>query len=101
WNFPLGTRDSISFFTCERLTVALPLRTGKMKFDELDVRMRVFETAHDRCVLPGLFMVARLDGRSFTRLTKEVHKFNAPFDERFRDLMLDTMEHLMSGCGFT
>jgi tRNA(His) guanylyltransferase len=71
-----------------------------MKFDELDDKMRVFETAHDLCVLPGLYMVARLDGRSFTRLTKEVHPFEAPFDARFRDLMLDTAEHLMAGCGF-
>lgn len=71
-----------------------------MKFDELDDRMRVFETAHDLCVLPGLYMVARLDGRSFTRLTKEVHQFEAPFDARFRDLMLATAEHLMTGCGF-
>ena len=72
-----------------------------MKFDELDARMRVFETTHDLCVLPGLFMVARLDGRGFTRLTKEVHSFEAPFDARFRDLMLDTTEHLMTGCGFS
>ena len=36
-----------------------------MKFDDLDDRMRVFETAHDLCVLPGLYMVARLDGRGF------------------------------------
>lgn len=71
-----------------------------MKFDELDYRMRVFETVHDLCVLPGLYMVARLDGRSFTRLTKEVHQFEAPFDPRFRDMMLTTAEHLMSGCGF-
>src|SRR5262249_40540688 len=35
-----------------------------------------------------------------TRLTKEVHQFEAPFDVRFRDLMLETTEHLMSGCGF-
>lgn len=71
-----------------------------MKFDELDDRMRVFETAHDLCVLPGLYMVARLDGRSFTRLTKEVQPFEAPFDARFRDMMLATAEHLMIGCGF-
>jgi tRNA(His) 5'-end guanylyltransferase len=71
-----------------------------MKFDELDSRMRVYETLHDQCVLPGLYMVARLDGRGFTRLTKEVHKFEAPFDVRFRDLMLDTAEYLMTGCGF-
>jgi len=71
-----------------------------MKFDDLDKKMRVFETAHDLCVLPGLYMVARLDGRSFTRLTKEVQQFEAPFDDRFRDLMMDTAEHLMGGCGF-
>jgi tRNA(His) 5'-end guanylyltransferase len=67
-----------------------------MKFDELDVQMRIFETAHDACVLPGLHMVARLDGRGFTRLTKDVHQFEAPFDVRFRDLMLDTAEGLIT-----
>lgn len=70
-----------------------------MKFDDLDKKMRVFETAADLCVLPGLFMVARLDGRGFTRLTKEVCQFEAPFDVRFRDLMVSTAESLMS-CGF-
>jgi len=66
-----------------------------MKFDELDEQMRVFETIHDQCVLPGIYMVARLDGRSFTRLTKESHKFEAPFDTRFRDLMTATTETLL------
>jgi len=42
-------------------------------------------------------MVARLDGRGFTRLTKEVHRFEAPFDARFRDHMAATVEHLMNG----
>jgi tRNA(His) guanylyltransferase len=70
-----------------------------MKFDELDAKMRVFETAHDHCVLPGLYMVARLDGRGFTRLTREVHAFEAPFDEGFRDFMVATTDHLMN-CGF-
>ena len=36
------------------------------------------------------------DGRSFTRLTKDIHKFEAPFDTRFRDLMLDTTEGLLT-----
>jgi tRNA(His) guanylyltransferase len=67
-----------------------------MKFDELDSRMRVFETAHDHCVLPGLYIVARLDGHGFTRLTKQVHEFETPFDERFRDMMLATVEYLMN-----
>lgn len=70
-----------------------------MKFDDLDKKMRVFETAHDHCVLPEIFMVARIDGRGFTRLTKEVHQFEAPFDERFRDCMVGTTEHLLE-CGF-
>jgi tRNA(His) guanylyltransferase len=70
-----------------------------MKFDELDDRMRVFETAHDYCSVPGIFIVARLDGRGFTKLTKERHAFEAPFDVRFRDMMAQTVEHLMS-CGF-
>lgn len=66
-----------------------------MKFDDLDTKMRQFETAHDYCVLPGIYMVARLDGRGFTRLTKETHQFEAPYDVRFRDLMIGTIEHLM------
>lgn len=70
-----------------------------MKFDDLDLKMRVYETSHDRCVLPNMYIVARIDGRSFTKLTKEVHKFKAPFDERFRDLMIETVKHLMN-CGF-
>lgn len=68
-------------------------------FDDLDRSLRRFETAHDHCVLPGLWMVARLDGRSFTRLTREVHPFQAPFDPAFRELMVATTEHLMQ-CGF-
>ncbi len=70
-----------------------------MKFDELDKKMRVYEAAHDFCVPPGVFIVARLDGRNFTRLTKETHQFEAPFDVKFRHMMADTTRHLM-GCGF-
>lgn len=70
-----------------------------MKFDELDEKMRVYETAFDQYAVPGMFLAARIDGRSFTRLTHETHQFNAPFDEHFRDLMVATTEHLM-GCGF-
>jgi tRNA(His) guanylyltransferase len=46
-----------------------------------------------------MYIVARIDGRGFTRLTKEVHQFEAPFDEKFRDLMVETVKHLMN-CGF-
>lgn len=70
-----------------------------MKFTELDRKMRVYETAHDLCVLPGIHMVARLDGRGFTKLLRERHSFEAPFDPRFRDMMVETGRHLMD-CGF-
>lgn len=70
-----------------------------MQFDEFDKQMRVYEMSNDAYVLPGIFMVARLDGRSFTRLTKETHAFITPYDETFRDSMLETAEHLMD-CGF-
>lgn len=70
-----------------------------MKFDDLDVKMRVYETAHDRCVLPNMYIIARIDGRNFTKLTKDTHKFEAPFDNKFRDFMVETLKHLMK-CGF-
>ena len=70
-----------------------------MKFDAFDPKIRVFETGSDLCVLPEIYNVARLDGRSFTRLTKDVCKFDATFDVRFRDLMLNTAKSLMQ-CGF-
>lgn len=71
-----------------------------MKFDDLESRMRVFETAHDHCVIPGVHIAVRLDGRNFTRQTKEIWRMQAPFDEVFRDAMLGTVEHLFQ-CGFT
>ena len=70
-----------------------------MKFTQLDQKMRLYETAHDHCVLPGIYMVARIDGRCFTTLTKEKQQFEAPFDVRFRDIMVETVHHLMQ-CGF-
>ncbi len=70
-----------------------------MKFDDLDKKMRVYETTHDHMVMPEMYMVARIDGRSFTRLTKVKHPFKTPFDEKMRRMMSQTVEHLMN-CGF-
>ena len=70
-----------------------------MNFDELDKKMRVYEQSIDQSILPELFMVARLDGRNFSRLTKEICNFEAPFDVRFRDMMVNTVKKLMD-CGF-
>ncbi|HQY64715.1 MAG TPA: tRNA(His) guanylyltransferase Thg1 family protein, partial [Polyangiaceae bacterium] len=72
-----------------------------MKFTDLDRRMRVFETAHDHCVLPGVHMVARIDGRSFSHLTRVAQKFDAPYDLRFRDCMVATLVHLATATGFS
>ena len=71
-----------------------------MKFEQLDRRMRVYETAHDHCVLPHVHMVARIDGRSFSHLTRVAQTFEVPYDVRFRDHMVATLQHLM-GCGFS
>lgn len=69
-----------------------------MNFDDLDKKMRVYEQSIDQSILSDMFMVARLDGRSFSRLTKEICNFEAPFDERFRDMMVHTVKALMD-CG--
>lgn len=66
---------------------------------DLESRMRIFERAQDYAVLPGIYMVARIDGRSFTRLTRELHDFDAPYDVRFRDCMVATTRRLVD-CGF-
>ena len=51
-----------------------------MKFDDFDAKMRKYEQSLDQIILPEMYIVARLDGRSFTRLTKEICQFEAPFD---------------------
>lgn len=70
-----------------------------MKFDDLDQKMRIYEQSIDQHILPDAHLVARLDGRSFSRLTKEICDFEAPFDEKFRDMMVNTVKGLMD-CGF-
>ena len=71
-----------------------------MKFDDLDKIMRTYEESLDQYIEPEKFIIARLDGRSFTKLTKETCDFKRPFDENFRDIMVGTVMHLMKGCGF-
>ena len=57
--------------------------------------MRKYEESIDQYISEDKYIVVRLDGRSFTRLTKRVCKFKVPFDEKFRDLMTDTVKSLM------
>lgn len=70
-----------------------------MKFDDFDKEMRVYEQSLDQVILPDMYIAARLDGRSFTRLTKEICHFEAPFDEKFRNLMINAVKSAMN-CGF-
>lgn len=70
-----------------------------MDFDVLDKQMRYFEQSLDRVMLKGIFLVARLDGHGFTKLTKKQLDLEKPFDVRFRDMMIGTLKHLMD-CGF-
>ena len=71
-----------------------------MKFDDFDNIMRVYETSCDHCSLPGIYMVTRIDGRNFTTLSRKICHFEAPFDVKMRDLMIETTRRLMR-CGFT
>ncbi len=70
-----------------------------MNFDEFDEQMRQFELSLDQTVEEGIYIVTRLDGRGFTRLTKELLDYERPFDIRFHNIMCDTLSHLMQ-CGF-
>lgn len=67
-----------------------------MKHNKFDKEMRAYEIAHDHCVLPNIYIVARLDGRNFTKYTLEYDK---PFDNLFNTSMVATANHLME-CGF-
>jgi tRNA(His) 5'-end guanylyltransferase len=67
-----------------------------MKFNDFDAKMRLYETAFDQFVPPDIYIVARLDGRGFTRLTKETLDLEKPFSTIFRDAMKDTVSHLMN-----
>ena len=65
-----------------------------MKFDDLDAKMRQYEKVLDLRFPQYGFMVARLDGRNFTRLTKEDWpELAAPFDKAFNDAMVATVMH--------
>lgn len=70
-----------------------------MEFDLLDKQMREFEQSLDRTMPDDIYLVARLDGHGFTRLTKTDWDLKKPFDERFKDVMCITLRRLME-CNF-
>lgn len=67
-----------------------------MKGDTLEARMRRLECYHSLEVLPGAHPVVRVDGRSFTKLTRGVEH---PFDNRFHDCMIATAQALLVELG--
>ena len=69
-----------------------------MKSDYFEKRMRVFETTNDPKILPHMFVIARIDGRNFSTLTREKLKLD-PFDTQMAICMEETVKHLMD-CGF-
>ncbi len=78
---------------------ALKSRSGLVKFEELEARFRALE-AHDTQRLNfDNWIIARLDGRGFTRLTKSSLELEKPFDIRFHEAMKATVAHLCD-CGF-
>ncbi|WP_294282675.1 tRNA(His) guanylyltransferase Thg1 family protein [uncultured Chryseobacterium sp.] len=67
-----------------------------MKFEETEAVMRKNESLSEQYILPGNFIVVRLDGKGFTKLTKEKLTLDKPFDERFSQVMIDTVKHLFN-----
>jgi len=71
--------------------------------DELGDRMKVYEQAEaGRRLLPLLPIMARIDGRGFSRFTKGMDR---PFDARMSRLMIETTKFLVletgALCGYT
>ncbi|WP_228451732.1 tRNA(His) guanylyltransferase Thg1 family protein [Chryseobacterium sp. SN22] len=70
-----------------------------MKFEEIQAVMRTNESLSEQYILPGNYIIVRLDGKGFTKLTKEKLTLDKPFDERFGQVMIDAAKHLF-GSGF-
>lgn len=56
-------------------------------------RMRKLEYFHSLRLLPGAWVVVRVDGRSFSRFTEP--RFEKPFDLKFHGLMVQTAQALL------
>ena len=65
-----------------------------MKPDEFENRMRALEVLHSLRFVPGVWVVLRLDGRGFSRLTAD--RFEKPFDVRFHEFMVQTALALLA-----
>lgn len=68
-----------------------------MDADAFEREQRAREYFHGLRVLPGAYVVLRLDGRGFSKFTEA--DFDKPFDERFSTLMMETAAALMAELG--
>lgn len=65
----------------------------QLTFQELEQQMRSIENAREGEIPTDAYIIARLDGRGFSKLTKA--HFEKPFDEKFHRLMVETMRYIM------
>jgi tRNA(His) 5'-end guanylyltransferase len=68
-----------------------------MEGDEFEAAQRAREWFHTLTVPPGMWMVIRVDGRSFSRFTAD--RFDKPFDLKFSELMVDSAKTLLTELG--
>jgi tRNA(His) 5'-end guanylyltransferase len=64
-----------------------------MKADEFEDELRSGECFHSLRLLPGAWVVLRVDGHGFSRLTQT--GFTKPFDPRFHQCMVETSRALL------
>ncbi len=67
-----------------------------MKFEEIEAVMRKNESLSEQYVLPENYIIVRLDGKGFTKLTKEKLTLEKPFDDGFGKVMTDTVKYLFN-----
>src|SRR6185312_11702070 len=70
---------------------------GVMDADAFEAQQRAREYYHGLRVLPGAFVVIRVDGRGFSKFTEA--NFDKPCDDRFSALMVETASALMAELG--
>lgn len=64
-----------------------------MDSDAFEQQMRALEYFHNLRLLPGAWVVVRVDGRGFSRFTES--RFEKPFDLKFHELMVQTAKVLL------
>lgn len=64
-----------------------------MKFDSLKEKCEYFRSLTDYRLVPNSYVIAFLDGRSFSKLIK--NKYEKPFDEKFVRIMNEVAEYLV------